>query len=484
MLLQRLRRVPHLRLRLEACWHRTSYLAALWHRTTAHSFPRNIALVLAVLAVLSRSAIVIAADAAITPSSDAEVSDRFAVHGQVTYVEQATLRFTAPYSGPNSLSSDIHKETADATLYVGARLWSGGEAWINPELDQGFGLNNTLGVAGFPSGEAYKVGKNKPYLRLPRAFVRQTFNFGDSGQPTDAAPNQFGGSQGADRLLVTVGKFAVTDVFDTNQYAHDPRADFLNWAAVDAGSFDYAADAWGYTIGAAAEWYQGLWTLRAGLFDLSNVPNSEHLEPGLHEFQIDVEFEKRHELHGLPGKALLTFFESRGRMGLLDDAVRLAQTTGNPVDIAAVRRYRNRVGAHLNLEQQLSSDLALFARAGVAGGNVEAYEFTDIDRTISAGLSLKGSRWGRAQDTVGIAAIVNGISGARERFLNAGGLGILVGDGQLPHPGTEQIVETYYDLAVVAQAHVTLDYQWVNHPAYNRDRGPVSIVAVRLHAQF
>jgi high affinity Mn2+ porin len=154
------------------------------------------------------------------------------------------------------------------------------------------------------------------------------------------------------------------------------------------------------------------------------------------------------------------------------------------VDISAVRRYRSRLGASLALEQQLSADVGMFARVGKAAGNVETYEFTDIDRTVQAGVSLKGSRWSRPRDTVGLAAVINGISGARERYLNAGGLGVLVGDGRLPHPGPEKILETYYDLTVFQQNHLTLDYQRVDNPGYNRDRGPVSIFAVRVHVQF
>jgi high affinity Mn2+ porin len=413
-----------------------------------------------------------------------ESNDRFSMHWQATYVEQETLGFNAPYSGPNSLSAKSGRETVDITLFAGARLWSGAEVWINPEIDQGFGLDDTLGVAGFPSGAAYKVGKNQPYLRLPRLFARQTIDFDDTREETGGGANAFEGHHSPNRLVFTVGKFGVTDIFDINQYAHDPRGDFLNWAAVDAGTFDYAADAWGYTVGAAVEWDQGPWTLRQGVFDLSNVPNSAHLDPGFHEFQMDLELERRYELHTQPGRVLLTVFDSRARMGLLDQAVSLAQATGNPVDIAAVRGYRSRVGASLGLEQALSSDLGLFARAGKARGNVEAYEFSDIDRTVSAGLSLKGSHWSRPGDTIGLVLIDNGISAARERYLNAGGLGILVGDGKLPHPGPEEIVETYYELAIFAQVHLTLDYQWVNNPGYNRDRGSVPIIAVRVHAQL
>jgi len=413
-----------------------------------------------------------------------EDGQRFAAHFQFTYVEQQTSDFRAPYRGPNSLSPRIGAETTDATIYAGLSLWSGAEGWLNAEIDQGFGLDNTLGVAGFPSAEAYKVGKNQPYLRLPRLFVRQTIDLSEAREHVDASANQLAGAHGIDRLVFTVGKLSVSDIFDTNLYAHDQRADFLNWTAIDAGTFDYAADAWGYTVGAAVEWYQGAWALRAGIFDLSNVPNSAQLEPAFHEFQTDFEIEKRHQIGGRDGKLLLTVFDTRGRMGLLDDAVARAEASGTPIDVAAVRRYRSRAGASLSVEQQIAEGLGFFARVGKAGGNVEAYEFTDVDRAAVAGLALQGTRWHRGGDSVGMAAMVNGISAARQRFLNAGGLGILVGDGKLPHPGAEQIVETYYSFAVLSYAHLTLDYQWINNPAYNRDRGPVSVYAVRVHAQY
>lgn len=408
----------------------------------------------------------------------------FAVHVQATYVEQETDSFPAPYAGANSLTPDEGRETTDATLYVGVRPWSGGEFWIAPEIDQGFGLDDTLGLAGFPSAEAYKVGKDEPYLRLPRAFLRQTWSSSEPGETVDADLLQFAGKRSADRWVLTIGKFSVPDVFDTNAYAHDARNDFLNWGAVDAASFDYAADAWGFTVGAAAERYVGAFTLRAGIFDLSNIPNSEHLEPGGHEFQWIGEIEHRHELEGQPGRLLITGYDSRGRMGLLDSAVELAAQTGGPADVARVRQYRSRLGLSLDLEQQIDAQLGVFARVGKAAGNVEAYEFTDVDRSVSAGLSLKGDGWRRGGDTIGVVGIVNGISAEREQYLNDGGLGILVGDGKLPHPGAEQIVEAYYGAAVLAWAHLTLDYQRVKNPAYNRDRGPVSILALRLHAQF
>jgi high affinity Mn2+ porin len=410
-------------------------------------------------------------------------TDNFAIHGQSTLLEQYAFPFRNPYVGQNSLYPNQGRETWDATAYLGMRLWQGAELWVNPEIDQGFGLSGTVGVAGFPSGEAYKVGASVPYLRMQRMFVRQTINLGGDTEKVEAAANQFSGSQTADRLVITVGKFGVVDVFDTNKYAHDPRNDFMNWTIADTGTFDYAADAWAYTYGAAVEWYQGSWTVRGGIFDLSNTPNATNLDSSFNQFQWDGEIERRYELWGRPGKIAVTGFLTRGRMGSFTDAIALAAVTGGPADIAAVRRYNSRGGLSLNLEQQITDELGVFARAGIANGNIEPYEFTDVDRTVAAGLALSGKQWGRPDDTVGLAGVVNGITGVHQAFLNAGGLGILVGDGMLPHPGLEHIVEAYYQLPV-SYFKLTLDYQLIVNPAYNTDRGPVSVVGARMHAQF
>lgn len=422
-------------------------------------------------------------DAPPAPPADQPEEQVLALHGQATFVTQGTLAFTSPYRGQNSLDPAARaRETADVTLYGGFRPWRGAEFWINPEIDQGFGLSDTVGVAGFPSGEAYKVGKSSPYFRMQRLFLRQTIDLGGEQQAVEADQNQLAGRRTADRLVITIGKFSAPDIFDTNQYAHDPRGDFLNWTLIDTGTFDYAADAWGYTVGAAVEWYVGRWTLRGALLDLSDKPNSEHLDSNFSQVQGVAEIEERHTWRGRPGKLKITGFVSRARLGRFDDAVTAA--AGGVPDTADVRQYRSRSGVSLNLEQQLTDDLGVFARAGVADGQVEPYEFTDVDRSVAAGLSLKGRGWGRPDDTLGLAGVVNGVSKAHQRYLAAGGLGLLVGDGRLPHPGDEAVVEAYYDYALAKAAHVTLDYQFVDHPAYNRDRGPVSVLAVRLHGQF
>ena len=299
-----------------------------------------------------------------------------------------------------------------------------------------------------------------------------------------AAANQFGGKAAADRLVLTVGKFGVGDVFDTNLYAHDPRSDFLNWAMVDAGSFDYAADAWGYSTGLSLEYYTGPWTLRAGLFNLSRVPNGDVLEKGFGQNQLIGEIEHRHRIGGHDGAIRIGLFRNRGRFGRFDEALALAAATGDAPDTALVRRPQARVGGYINVEQGIADHVGLFARAGLVDGQIEPYDFTDIDRTVEAGVSLDGALWGRKGDTVGLAAVVNGISAEHEQYLEAGGIGVLVGDGKLPHPGTEKIAELYYSWRPWSPAALTLDYQFVANPGYNRDRGPIHVFGLRLHGQF
>ena len=382
------------------------------------------------------------------------------------------------------ISGSRGDETFDATLFAGIRLWDGGEAYVDPEIDQGFGLSDTLGIAGFPSGEAYKVGKSTPYFRLQRLFLRQTFDLGGEEEQVKADQNQLGGTRTADNLIITAGKISVTDIFDTNSFAHDPKNDFLNWSIIDAGSFDYAADAWGYSYGIASEWTQDWWTLRAGLFDLSRIPNTTELETNFSQFELVGEAEGRHTWWGEPGKLKLLGFVNRGRMGSYNDAVKLGQLTGQTPDTALVRRYASRPGLSVNFEQQIDDDLGAFARASLNDGSKEAYEFSEINRSLSAGLSLKGTKWGRPDDTVGVAGVVNALSSSAKAYFAAGGLGILIGDGQLPRYGTEDIIETYYSAQVTDWLAASADYQFVADPAYARDRGPVSVLSARLHAQF
>ncbi len=168
------------------------------------------------------------------------------------------------------------RETFDATLFAGARLWDGGEIYVDPEIDQGFGLSGTLGVAGFPSGEAYKVGSETPYFRLQRLFFRQSFDLGGDVRPIAAGANQLGGTQSADNLILTAGKFSVTDIFDTNSLAHDPKSGFSSTGRWSIPAHSTMPPMRGATAAALRpEWTQDWWTLRRRpVRPVARVPNT------------------------------------------------------------------------------------------------------------------------------------------------------------------------------------------------------------------
>jgi high affinity Mn2+ porin len=429
------------------------------------------------------AALVLAAAAQAGPAPDS-TPELWAIHVQATDILQAYGPFRSPYGGRQSyLPGPIQGNTFDATLYAGLRPWVGAELWGTLEMYQGYAPSNTLGSAGYVNGDGAKLGRAHVYARIPRLFLRQTFALGADTEAQESEANQLGGPKARDRVVVTVGKYNVTDIFDQNAYAHDPRKDFMNWSAIDAGSFDYAADAWGYTYGAAIELYKGDWTWRAGYFDLSILPNTAELTHDLSQFQLVGEAERRTKFWGRPGAVRLTGFLTRGRQARYDDAVAAALGTGRPANVADARRYASRPGVSLNLEQEVADGVGLFARAGADDGRYESYEFTDIDQTLEAGISIKGARWGRKDDVAAIVLVENQVSAAAHRYMNAGGLGILVGDGRLPHPGNEKILEAWYSLALPAGAALTLDDQLIDHPAYNRDRGPVNVVGLRLHVE-
>ncbi len=409
---------------------------------------------------------------------------RWAIHAQATDIFQYHPAFASAFQGPQSFDHGNHTgNTFDATLYLGARLLPGLELWVNPEMNQGIAPNNTLGIAGYINGDGAKVGKAHPYTRIQRVFVRETVDLGGEVERVDPDQNVLGGSRAHDRLVFTVGKYNATDIFDTNAYAHDPRGDFLNWSLIVAGSFDYAADAWGYSYGATAEWYAGPWQARLGLFDLSDVPNSPHLTEDLSQFQTIAELEHDHTFAGRKGAVRATLFVSRGNMADYREAIADGATRGSPPDPARVRRYRSRPGGSLNLEQEVAAGVGVFARAGWDDGTLESYEYTDIDRSLSAGVSVAGARWGRKRDVLGLAGVVNDISAEHADYLDAGGLGILIGDGRLPHKSSERIFEGYYKAALAGGVELTFDAQVVGNPAYNADRGPATVLGLRLHAQ-
>ncbi len=413
---------------------------------------------------------------------------KWEMHAQTTFVYQGYPGFRALYSGENSLSPRAQaKEIWSASAFLGFRLWEGGELYYNPDLLQGFGLSDTVGVGGYPNGEAQKSGFFLPRYNTTRMFLRQTFGLGGEQEKVEGAANQLSGTRDVSRLTFQVGKFPVKDLFDGNTYSSDSRTNFMNWSMWASGAFDYGADKVGLTYGAVAELNQRHWAVRAGYFLVPDVSNSNNFDMAVfRRGEYVVELETRYSLFSQPGKLRAAVWLNSVFSGDYRDALLLvAANPGlDPTDaIVQVRGSNIKYGYYFNMEQALTDSIGLFGRWSWNNGKNEIMAFTDIDASLSLGASIKGSAWGRPNDTIGIGGALNSLSKGHRDYLAAGGLSILIGDGRLNYR-QEHILETYYALALAKDVTLTFDYQHIANPAYNADRGPVHVFTGRLHAEM
>jgi high affinity Mn2+ porin len=346
---------------------------------------------------------------------------------------------------------------------------------------QGYGLSNTLGMAGFPNGEAFRIDRTYPDASLCRVFLRQTIELGGEKEAADDGPTELRGKHDVRRLTFTVGHLSAKDIFDTNTYAEDSRTQFMNWSLMANDAWDYPANTIGFTNGAAVEFNTRAWTGRLGIFQVSKVANGLRMDWDLaHAWSAVAEVERRYTPRGHAGAVRLLAYDTRAHMGNYQETL---NNPGLDEDIALTADYRYKYGFGINLEQEIRKNLGAFVRLGWSDGKNQTYEFTDVDRTATAGLSLKGAAWRRPQDTVGLGAVMNGISAVHRQYLAAGGLGITIGDGALDY-SAERILEAYYAWQIAKHYQLTSDYQFAPDPAYNRARGPVNLFALRLHAEF
>jgi high affinity Mn2+ porin len=410
---------------------------------------------------------------------------RWNVHGQATLVEQGYFKFRSPYEGTNSLSGASQaKNTISATAFTGARLWRGAELYFDPEIDQGSGLNATHGVSAFPNGEAQKAVFPMPRFVVDRLFLQQTFGLGGEREAFSDGANRLAGARDVSRVTVIAGRLAVTDYFDDNAYANDPRTNFLNWNAYGAGAFDWTMDQISWTWGALAELNQKNWAVRTGYFLLPIVSSNNSFDthiPSRGEYAL--EWEWRYRFFSQRGKLRVFGWVNHGTMGSYAATLALPVTTPNYPDITLTRQVRSDPGIVINIEQPVTDELGVFSRASWNPGQVEILGGTDCSRSVSFGAMLKGVSWGREGDRIGFSGIIGGLSPAARAYFAAGGTGILIGDGALNYR-QEEVGEAYYSYAAAKSLTLSVDYQLVANPAYNADRGPVSIFALRIHAAF
>jgi high affinity Mn2+ porin len=403
----------------------------------------------------------------------------YSIHEQGTIVTQAHDIFRSPYIGPNSLLPDEPSATTEtATLFLAARLWHGGEMVFNPEISGGRGFSGTLGLAGFPNGEASRVGIVEPTPYIARLFFRQTWGLDGEREKVEDGPNQIPGIQDVDRITVYAGKLSATDVVDNNRYSHDPRTQFLDWALMYNGAWDYPANLRGYTYGFGFDFNTTYYAVRYGIFAEPTVAQGNALDPRFVKANGQIlELEEKYTLGDQPGRIREWVYLNRAHMG--DYRESLDEMPVDP-NISLTRAYRFKYGFGGNLEQPLTPELGVFLKAGWNDGHTESWAFTEIDRTLALGLLLNGKRWRRPNDQVGLAGVINGLSKDHRDYLGAGGIGFIIGDGRLNY-APEQILETYYNWELIKGINVTFDFQGVNHPAFNADRGPVVIGTLRVH---
>lgn len=404
------------------------------------------------------------------------------LHMQMTTVSQSHPAFHSPYSGQNSLSPDDDSQTSLTwTVFMAKRLWHGAEFYFDPELVGGTGFNKTTGIAAFPNGEIYRVDEPSPKWGVARAYIKQTYGMGGAQEQIKDDKDQLASTQDVRRFTFILGKFALNDFFDNNTYSHDPRTQFLNWVLMDHGAWDYAADTRGYSWGVYLELNQDNWALRFASVLEPEQANQMAMDTTYPASRGDnLEFEYRYHAAEQPGAVRVLAYDNHAEMGDYRETI---ETPADNMDVTQTRGRRTKYGFGLNAEQALSSDVGVFFRASWDDGHTQTWTFTEVDESLSGGVSLKGNLWGRADDGAGAALIIDGLSNDHRDYLQAGGYGFIVGDGRLNY-APEQVLEMYYLYRLAKGLDLTGDFQFVNHPAYNADRGPVSIASVRLHYEM
>jgi hypothetical protein len=433
--------------------------------------------------------------------------ERWNAYGQLTYVSSWKPSFQAPYTNlggsTNSLVPEAERSfTASATLFLGLRLWPGAEAYFVPEVIAERPLSQLRGLGGaIQNFELQKTGGESPQLYRSRLYLRQTLGLGGGTLPRDSDQMQLGGRVDRRRITLTAGNFSVLDFFDRNALTSDPRQQFLNMGFMTHAAWDFAADARGYSWGAAVELAWDAWAVRFARMAPPADPNQLPLTFRLDRLYGDsLELEHQHDLAGQPGTVRVLAFRNRENMGRFDEAIAVfradpgrnaaactafnfgSRNAGAP-DLCWVRRPNVKAGIGVGVEQSVTSDAGVFARALYADGETEVQAYTSADRSISFGGTSRGSPWGRPRDLAGAGLAVAWISSAHADYLRLGGMDGFIGDGSL-RAAPEAVVELFYSVSLLEAASVTLDVQRIWNPGFNADRGPVDVFGLRLHARF
>jgi high affinity Mn2+ porin len=417
-------------------------------------------------------------------------SSRFWISGQANFISQWHPSFHSPYVGPNSLSPNAQDATSRVlTLLTGVEASHTTEFLLDVQETGGHGIGEALGLAGFTNLDVVRnpLLSKTPYVA--RALWHQIIPLSSEKTPSERTPLSLFKELPARRLELRFGKFSLVDFFDINTYGTDSNFQFMNWTLDNNGAYDYAADTRGFTYAAMVEYDDRRWALRFAEALMPKVANGINLDADLGRAHAEnVEFELHYSFLQKRDTVLrLLGYANHANMGTYSVAIsdflnhRIAEFAPNIT--AHPLQTTTKYGLGVNLEQPLNDWLGLFARWGWNEGQHESYAYTEVDETVQFGAGSNGSKWGRKIDRAGLAFMSNGISRDHQEYLRLGGIGFLLGDGNLNY-GRENIVEAYYTLHAWRGIFTSLDMQYIANPGYNRDRGPVFVPALRLHLEF
>ncbi|KAF0242203.1 MAG: carbohydrate porin [Sediminibacterium sp.] len=405
------------------------------------------------------------------------------IHFQSTIISQKNLPFHSPYSGQNSLlSQEPIRSSFSSTLFLNYKFAKKTYVVFNAEASGGKGISKTLGIAGFPNGEVYRVGNPAIQPFIARLYIEHRFNLSNEMVQVNDDINTIQEKTNRDYVSLIVGKFSLPDFFDDLPTSNDPRTEYFNWALMGSGGWDYPANTRGYTMGAVVQIIQHDWALKAAITTVPTEANGPHLELKWGKAMGTViEWSKNNFIRKKQGNATLVHlgaFLNYAPMGNYNASLQLAGT-GIP-DITDTRKFgRKKWGFYAGLNSDFNH-VHHFLSASWGDGKNETWAFTEIDRNVNTGFQWDGILWKRPNDKLAVAYSANFLSKPHHTYLAKGGYGFLLGDGQLNY-GSEQIAEIYYSLHLLKKMFLTPDYQFIIHPGYNKDRGPVHVFALRLH---
>ncbi len=406
--------------------------------------------------------------------------ERFSIHAQTTVITQFKPAFNAKYTGQNSLvPQEEIKRSITSTLFLGAKLWQGASIYINPEIGGGSGLSASLGVGASTNGETYRIGNSAPAFELARFFFRQIIPLNKDLSYQESDINKLGGKKPTNFFSFTIGKICVSDYFDSNRYSHDPRTQFMSWALMSNGAWDFPANTKGYTPSLVLEYVTPKHELRYGFSLVPTKPNGMIMNWNINKAgSHTLEYTYIYTIAGKKGAMHLLSFFTSANMGNYNQSLALNPTAP---ELPSTEKYgHTKYGFGVNCEQEINNELGMFFRSSWNDGRNETWIFTEIDRSLSFGISSNGNKWNRQYDNVGLAYVVSGLSTPHRKYLQAGGMGFELGDGNLNY-AFEQLAEIYYSMELTKYLFISGTYQFILNPAYNKDRGPVNVFSVRVH---